>query len=118
MTIDLVTEAPNGSYQLVLVEQGPWQTADLLAHLKRLQTRLHDVVDVAVDGLLLDRFPKMRGQRVTIRLDCYGVVREETERLLHSFAEHIAASGEVQDAIRAKGFVSGLSFSYSWATLC
>jgi len=108
---------PNGAYRFVLVEQGPWESADAFVQLKRLEGRLYDTVDVAVDGRLIDRFPDLRGRHVTIRVDCYDTLRDETRRLVEVFADHIAASAEIQESIRSKGFVAGLSFDYSWQSL-
>lgn len=49
-TIDLVTKRPDGAFVMVLVEQGPWDEADVTQHLRRVQDRLYDYVEIAIDG--------------------------------------------------------------------
>lgn len=49
--VDLITERPDGTFVMYLVEQGPW-TSEPTDHLRRIQDRLYDYFDVAVDGHL------------------------------------------------------------------
>ena len=70
VTIDLVTERPDGRFAMILVEQGPW-TGDRDKHLRMLQDRLYDYVDVAIDGHLAKRFPESSGRGIVIRIDAY-----------------------------------------------
>jgi len=117
VTIDVVTESPNGMFALVLVEQGPWATGETDSQLRRLQERLYDVVDVAVDGRLIDKYPRIKGAVVTIRVDCYDTPREETEQFVRKFGEHVRSNTEIQDVIRFKGLVQRLEFEYNWRAL-
>ena len=117
VTIDIVTRSRDGSFNLILVEQGPWPESEVFANIKRLQERLYDVIDVALDGLLVDQFPEIKGKPVTIRLDCYDTARQETQLLADAMAERIATSTEIEEAIREKGFASGIRLQYSWQTL-
>jgi hypothetical protein len=117
LTIDLVTERPDGAYVLVLVEHGPWALDATQAHLRRIQDRLYDCVDAAVDGHLAGKYPDSRGRPVVIRLDCFdtpdGPVRDFMER----FGEAIANSEQVLRDLTAQGFVRSLGFEYNRRTL-
>jgi hypothetical protein len=70
LTIDLVTDRPtDGAFILVLVEEGPWDPDETDVQLRRIQDRLYDCVDAAVDGHLAGKYPDSRGKPVVIRLD-------------------------------------------------
>lgn len=113
LTIDLVTERPSdGSFILVLVEEGPWKTAEIPAHLQRIQARLYDCVDAAIDGHLVKKYPDSRGKPVVIRLNCFDTPNTSVRELITRFAESIRESEEVQRDLIAQGFVSSLSFEY------
>ena len=116
--IDLIThDSKRDAYVLVVVEQGPWEEATADAELRRLQDRLYDVVDVAVDGHFASQYPDSRGKTVVIRLDCYDTPQDEVERFFHLFAEHIHASAEVQSAIVNRQNVKELEFEFNWCPL-
>ena len=114
-TIDLVTYDPKrDAHILVAVEHGPWPTDSTAEYLQRLQQKLYDFVDIAVDGLLVTHYPESKGKSVVIRLDCYDTPREESERLLFRFAEHIHASREIQAAIAEQGHIKDIDFEFTW----
>ncbi|MSR46096.1 MAG: hypothetical protein EXS13_03370 [Planctomycetes bacterium] len=117
VTIDLVTTSRDGSVNLILVEQGPWQEAYFLEHLRRVQNRIYDVVDAALDGLLTNQFPQIHGNNVSIRVDFYETPQQQSEQLVETIAQHVAADVKVAEAIRTKGHVSRITFLHSWHTL-
>jgi len=113
-TIDLVTYDPKrDAYVLGVVETGDGSAGCL----GRLQERLYDYVDIAVDGHLAQQYPESRGKSVVIRLDCYDSPREACEQFFSRFAEHIHSSGEIQAAIRKHGHIKDIDFEFSWRTL-
>jgi len=66
--IDLITQKPDGTVVLVMVEERPWDGSR--ARLEELQARVNNYVSFALDGQLVQRFPMVEGQAVEIRLDC------------------------------------------------
>ena len=110
-TIDLVTYDPKrDAHILVAVEQGDGSTDCL----RRLQERLHDYVEIAVDGFLAEKYPESKGKSVVIRLDCYDVPREICEQFFFRFAEHIHASPEIQAAIAKHRHIKDIDFEFNW----
>lgn len=113
-TINLITHDPKrDAYVLVMVEHG--DRADY--SLDRLQQRLYDFVDIAVSGLLAEKYPESRGKSVVIRLDCYDTPKDECESLLFRFAEHVYKSESVRAAIAEEGHVKDLDFEFNWQHL-
>ena len=100
---------------MVLVEEGPWDEADHEAHLRRVQDRLYECVDAAVDGRLAEKFPESAGQRVLIRLDGYNlpgaVVREFFDRFASTVLQlpDYAAALAKSEAVASIGFELQLS---------
>jgi hypothetical protein len=75
--IDLVTEHPEtGVFAVILVEAGPWAPGTEERELRRIQERLYDCVDVAVDGHLAAKYPDSRGRPIRIQLDTYDIPEE------------------------------------------
>lgn len=109
VTIDLVTEHPEtGDFVMVAVEEGPWSPEEVLTQLQRLQDRLYDFVDAAIDGYLAAEFPESKGRNVTIRLDCYNIPEEQVAPFFRRFEEKIEQSEEVNEVIRSLSNVSRL----------
>ena len=109
--IDLVTYDPKrDAHVLVMVEQSDGGAYSY----ERLQQRLYDFVDIAVDGYLADKYPETRGKSIVIRLDCYDTPRQECERIFLLFAEHIHGSREIQSAIAEQCHVKDIDFEFSW----
>src|SRR5262245_50880225 len=118
LTIDLVTERPSdGAFILVLVEEGPWGPDEAEGQLGRIQDRLYDCVDAAVDGHLARKYPDSRGKPVVIRLDCYDTPDRPVRDFMKRFAEAIATSEEIQRDLAAQGFVQSIGFEYNRRTL-
>jgi hypothetical protein len=73
---------------LVLVEQGPWSGA-IEDHLKALQDRLYGCLDAVLDGQVAERFPRAANMNVIVRVDCYGVPRDDVDEFIDRFSEGI-----------------------------
>ena len=102
---------------MVAVEQGPWPPNSTNEQLVRLQNKLLDYVDAAVDGGLAQKYPDSVGKTVVVRLDFYDTPREETEQLLFRIAEHVHRSSDIQAAIASKRYVAGLDFEINQRNL-
>lgn len=111
-TIDLITEKPDGTFVMILVEEGPW-SGDAEGHLRRIQERLFNYVDIAVDGHLASLHPESRGRTVLIRVDAYGTPDGEVSAFVEQFASHVGTSAEVREAISDRGFVRAIDFECS-----
>lgn len=93
-TIDLVAQAADGTYLLVMIEERRWgadknQAADLKA-------KINTYLGYMLDGNLFRDFPETLGKPVCIRLDC-------TERPTGQFA-HITSHAAEQLAFYHIGF--------------
>ena len=118
LTIDLVTERPSdGAFILVLIEEGPWDPAETEAQLRRIQDRLYDCIDAAVDGHLVAQYPDSCGKPVVIRLDCYDTPGQPVRDFMTRFAEAIANSEEIQRDLVDQGFVQSIGFEFNQRTL-
>ncbi len=112
--IDLVTEHPEtGVFAIILVETGPWALGTEDAELRRIQGRLYDCVDVAVDGHLAAKYPNSRGRTVRIQLDTYDIPEELVRPFFSRFADHVSTWPEIQQAIQAKQNVKSVAFEYN-----
>jgi hypothetical protein len=113
-TVDLITNRPSdGAFILVLVEEGPWDADETELQLRRLQDRLYDCVDTAIDGHLAAKYPDSRGKPVVIRVDCYDTPDQPLRDFIERFSEHIVKSEEVQRDLASQGFVRSLSVEYN-----
>ncbi len=84
---------------------------------RRIQDRLLDCVDAAVDGGVARLHPDSTGKLIVIRLNCYDTPHEQLEEHFFRVAEHVHRSKEIQAAIRDKHYVAGLEFEFNWRTL-
>ena len=56
-TVDFVARGETeGEWKMVLVEQGPW-SGSIEDALQRIQKRLYDCLDAALDGQLAEKYP-------------------------------------------------------------
>ena len=116
--IDLVTEHPDtGVFAVILVETGPWVPGTEQRELRRIQDRLYDCVDVAVDGLLADKYPDSRGRPVRIQLDTYDIPETLVRPFFERFASHVAKWSQLQQDIVGKQNVKSLTFEYNPRTI-
>jgi hypothetical protein len=117
LVIDLITERPSdGAFVLVLVEEGPWELSQTESQLRRIQDRLYDCVDAAVDGHVARLYPESRMRPFVIRLDCYDTPDQPARDFVARFAEAIAASEEINRDMASQGFVRSLQFEVNCRT--
>lgn len=89
VTIDFVAfDDERDACLLVLVEQGPWSGA-LEDHLQALQERLYGCLESALDGQVAERFPRAANMKVVVRVDCYGVPRDDVDEFMGRFSEGV-----------------------------
>jgi hypothetical protein len=115
--IDLIGEMSDGSWVMILVEEGPWDHDELVANLRRIQALFHNCVDVAIDGYLAKLYPKSKGKPAVVRLDCYDTPDGPVRKFVDRFAAHVRDAPDIQRDLKSKGFVASLRFEYSWDTL-
>src|ERR1041385_3038487 len=90
--IDLISYDPaNDEFVLYLVEDGPWPEnhAAWKTCLLRIQNRVFDAIDVAVDGNLASRYPDSLGKRIRVQVDSPQGVPRELSDLISKVREHI-----------------------------
>jgi hypothetical protein len=86
-TIDFVTRGErDGTWTMVLVEEGPWLSAEVEANLRRLQGRLYGCIDAALDGQLAELYPETQGGQVIVRVDGYDLPQEEVREFFARFS--------------------------------
>ena len=102
----------NNRWKVVLVEQGPW--LDQESELRRVQARLYDCVDAALDGRFAEKFPDSSGSDILIRLDCYDVPKSLMQKVFDIFAETITEHPDNKSALKKSPYVSTLSFELNF----
>ena len=110
ITVDFMAKDP---WQMVLVEEGPWQ--DIPASLTKLQQRLYSCLDAAIDGQLAEQFPESRGQPITLRVDCYGVPRAEAEEFFGRFSSSALQLPGYKAGLATSPHVSGIHFAINFS---
>jgi hypothetical protein len=90
-TIDLVAQAADGRYLLVMIETRPWATDPGQAD--QLKAKINTYAQFALDGGLLRHYPEAANQPIAIRLDCPSTPDEQTSAILARAAEHLAQFG-------------------------
>jgi hypothetical protein len=89
VTIDFVAfDDERDACLLVLVEQGPWSGV-VEDRLKGLQERLYGCLEAALDGQVAERFPRAANMKVVVRVDCYGVPRDDVDEFMKRFSEGV-----------------------------
>jgi len=107
----IATGTSQGEYRMVLVEQGPWQ-GDIEGNLRRLQSRLYDCVDAALDGQLAEKFPTAKN--VTVELDCYNLPEDDVRPFFDRFVAGIFRLGDYENALKNSQFVDTIEFKISF----
>jgi hypothetical protein len=111
LVVDFVArgEVP-GEWRMVLVEEGPWPAPAVDGELRRLQTRIYDCVDAALDGQMADKFPESRGKRIVIQLDGYRLPANEVQSFFEHFSQGALCSSEYQAALNNNPFTQDIGF--------
>ncbi|MBV9572057.1 MAG: hypothetical protein JO056_12525 [Alphaproteobacteria bacterium] len=114
IVVDFVARGDSpDEWKLVLVEQGPWHSS-LQANLRRIQDRLYECLDAALDGQVVQKFPESKGKKVTIRLDCYNVPKEPVAEFFDKFARGALLMPDYREALGKSPFVSEFGFEVTF----
>jgi hypothetical protein len=111
VTLDLVTFDPrNDEFVLYLVEDGPWPDSEhnWAICLRRIQARVYDAMDVAIDGHLARQFPDSTGKKVRVEVDSPSGCPCELEDLIAALNVSIARDGQYRHAISVSPHIRGL----------
>jgi hypothetical protein len=87
-TIDLVAQAADGRYMLVMVETRPWGSDP--AQPGQLKAKINTYAQFALDGGLLSHYPHAANQAIVIRLDCLKPPDDEVKAIITRAAEQLA----------------------------
>jgi hypothetical protein len=96
-------------WRMVLVEEGPWRPP-IDDQLRRVQTRLFECVDAALDGQMASKFPESRGKRLVVQLDGYALPSDQVEAFFRRFEAGIFAVEDYRQALVSCPYVSDIGF--------
>ena len=103
-------------WKMVLVEEGPWiDSIDM--QLRRLQERLYNCVDAALDGQLAEKFPDSVGKKIVIQLDCYNLPRAEVADFFDQFSRGALSTVDYQNALKQSRFIKGIAFEINFESI-
>lgn len=108
-------KSPN-EWKMVLVEEGPW-AGPIDDQLRRIQGRIYDCIDAALDGQLMEKFPESKGKRVVIQLDCYNVPKAEVKEFFQHFSAGVFAVDDYRKALEESQFVQDISFEINFDSI-
>ena len=108
-------ESPD-SWLMVMVEEGPWQ-GDIDNHLRRIQVRLYDYLEAAIDGKIADLFPESKGKSMIIRLNAFNLPETEVTEFFESFSKNVLLIPDFQKALKDNPFVKNVSFELIMETI-
>jgi hypothetical protein len=115
--VDFVArQSAGGVWKLVLVEQGPW-IGSLTDNLSRVQERLYDCIDIALDGKLAQRFPESKGKPLIVQLDCYDLPRSEVEEFFVEFSSGVLELDDYKKALDHSPFVESIGFEINFESI-
>ena len=111
-TIDIITKTPeSGEFALILVEDGPWPdgNSDWSNCLSRIQNRIYDAIDIAIDGHLAAKYPDAKGRSVRIQIDSPHGVPKQLMQLISNLRNLFEQKeNEYHKAIKQSQFIQGL----------
>ena len=111
VTVDFVARGEDPStLKLVLVEQGPWPAEGVEAQLRRVQGRLYDCLDAAIDGQVAAQYPESVGRKITIRLDGYELPEDIVRNFFGAFAAQVRDLPDYSSALAGSKYVSSIGF--------
>lgn len=117
VTIDLITQLPDGYWAVTLVEQGPWSEGDCNDRLSVLQERLWGCFEAVTLGLLANKYPDSLGAKVVIRLHCYDTPHIPCRSLFDAFAGQASSEFRASNGSSSDQFVEEIKFTFSHKTL-
>jgi hypothetical protein len=97
-------------WRIILVEQGPWERNEITAELTRIQNRLYDCVDAAIDGQLARKYPESYGKIIQIEVDGYNLPEHEFSEFFDCFTNNIFQIQDYKLALKESEFISDISF--------
>lgn len=100
-------------WKMVLVEEGPW-VGSVDDQLHRIQERMYDCIDAALDGQLAENFPESKGKRIIVQLDCYNVPQPEVEEFFQRFSSEVLVLDDYRQALEDSEFVRGIGFELNF----
>lgn len=111
LIVDVVARGKNpNTFILVIVEQGPWAESSVAANMARLQDRLYDCVDAAIDGQVSEKFPESTGTKIIVRLDGYNLPQEQVQDFFARFSKGVQSAPDYVQAIAESRHVTSIDF--------
>jgi hypothetical protein len=92
MIIDLITfDAETDTVVLVMTERRLWGAVP--EQLKQIEEKVNRYMGYALDGFLVQHYPRYEGKRVRIRLDCAEAPHGEAMRFVSAMQHAIEGHG-------------------------
>jgi hypothetical protein len=111
VTVDFIArDQGEGTWRMVLVEQGPWAPQTVTSELRRVQARLYTCLDAALAGDLAAKFPDSRGKQLIIQLDGYALPDHRVREFFDRFATEVLRLPDYKAAFARQAFVSDVVF--------
>lgn len=113
--IDFIAKSDDPNiWRIVLVKEGPW--AETNVELRRLQERLYNCIDTAVDGQPVEKYPVATGKQVLIQVDGYNLPGEDVSDFFNTFSSNVMKLEDYAKALKDSSFVEKISFSLNLLT--
>lgn len=107
--IDFIARTDDpGVWKIVLVEEGPWR--DVTAELQRVQNRLYDCIDGALDGQLAAKFPEADGKTIILQLDGYNLPEDAVQTFWNAFSSGVMQEPDYAQALQISSHVKAFAF--------
>lgn len=117
MIVDFVsTGKAQNEWRIVLIERGPW-TGNLDDHLRRVQGRLYDCLDLVLDGHFAEKYPASNGGDLIIQIDFYNVEEFSVSEFLSCFSHGIFSSIDYGPAIHESKFAKSMKFEFNFSQI-
>ena len=115
-TVNFIAKEPdNSGWRMVLVEEGPWVPHEIQRNLRRIQERLYQCIDVALDGGLWRLYPDSYGKPLIVQLDGYDLPEVEVREFFGRFSAGALATEDYSPALQASPYVSRIGFQLNLA---
>ena len=96
--VDLVSpNAGERTVTLVMIERRPW--AESMTQLRQIEEKINRYLGYALDGYLVEQYPRYDGWPVTIRLECAASPSGEALEFLQDAARAIEDEGLSFDVV-------------------
>jgi len=89
--VDLVGQAADGCFLLIMVESRAWGTDDNQP--TQLKNKINAYVGFVADGSLAQRYPETAGQRIDIQLDCVAAPTGEIATIVDHATQQLERIG-------------------------